>query len=41
MNGAYESNDHFQLGWCAHACSAHHRRSEDNVLLLEDGSVTN
>ena len=38
MNGAYESNDHFQLGWCAHACSA---RSEDNVLLLEDGSVTN
>ena len=23
MSGAYESNDHFQLGWCAHACSAH------------------
>ena len=42
MNGAYESNDHFQLGWCAHACSAHTgARSEDNVLLLEDGSVTN
>ena len=19
MSGAYESNDHFQLGWCAHA----------------------
>ena len=24
MSGAYESNDHFQLGWCAHACSVHY-----------------
>ena len=28
MCGAYESNDHFQLGWCAHACSAHYRCKE-------------
>ena len=28
VSGAYESNDHFQLGWCAHACSAHYRCKE-------------
>ena len=28
VSGAYESNDHFQFGWCAHACSAHYRCKE-------------
>ena len=28
VSSAYESNDHFQLGWCAHACSAHYRCKE-------------